>query len=890
MNSTIETAGRSIRVVFACLAFLVVLLLFPYVPDPSTDIKELLFVWCSFIAVSLWAAGLITGKISYRPPTILILPFSLLYALLFLSSLMSDHIGNGIQEIIKWTSLFAIYGVASQVYRTDKQLHRLLTAFTVAVALSSIYAVFQWIGLDPFPWDKTYEQYSDLPSTYGHGNVAAHALLPAIIIAVYLATVRGYRWNLLFVPLFLLHLYGTHQRGAVVGLIAATLTIAAGSYLRRRIKAPVRAVALTIIVLGMAGLASIVALMGIYAYRTGIPYPLERSLVLRYGAFSGAVEMISQKPLLGFGPGSYSMENPPYWTPFVAQEFALERNSFHSVHNEILETGVEAGLPAAGLYLTVFMIGLCHALFMAYGESDTRRRRLNYLYAALFSALLVDGFWGFNTRVPVSAVLFFLITGTMEGLLPKQSTDYRRARPRALALAACIVCVTFVAALLQSRVFAAQLHLKQGTAALALKDLPHAERAFAQGERLSPWNDQFAFLRGQTAQRAQDPGSAIVHFERCLGRNPNHVLARTFLAGSHVQESAKRLQAGTFEEALQEAESARSQATRVLNICAVLPEGHEVLGRAASIKATILSHKGDSPTAGEAKEIRMLWDEAILHFRDAIDLRAENLDEIHHLLFVAYAALDDHAIAQNAIIRAINIRPTNVALWRTFYESSKSNLKMTLFRSRLNTALRHIEAEQRPLPVTLEALSALEGTQPRTSGILNAVAILSKRAIEELQEGKDPLQESHIHWTAKILADEIEASDLRVADKASALYVLTGPFTVSGHWQVADALFEKAWEDLPDGLRHNAAIQWAQAMRGKSQYDKAIKLLEKVLASHPGDLTLSLELARTLAEGGYTARAKLEFTALLALTALNERERDTISAELAALSTRDQLE
>lgn len=190
MNDRIRT-DESTRAWFrgsiAGLAVLVLLSLYPYTPEPTRDIKAVSIQW----GVAILGIGAIVQSIlakgRFERPGVLFGPMTLWVLVMVIASLFSSHLGNSLPRISEILALYAAYLVASQMYRTPSQVRRFAGVVAGAMALSAAYGFAQRFGYDPFPWDAAFlsrGNYSNMPATFGNPNVAGHALVLAILLAI----------------------------------------------------------------------------------------------------------------------------------------------------------------------------------------------------------------------------------------------------------------------------------------------------------------------------------------------------------------------------------------------------------------------------------------------------------------------------------------------------------------------------------------------------------------------------------------------------------------------------------------------------------------------------------------------------------------------------------
>jgi O-antigen ligase len=320
-----ERIDRYLRASIEAFLFVLVVAMFPFTMDPTGDIKFALCGWASLLLLLGWVFSVWRTGRAFRRPQVFLEILVLFLILGVVSSFCGAHVRNSLAEMGRFWSVFILYLVASQVYRTNGQVRRLMLVVCAAVALSSIYALFiQRLGFDPFPWrDRTSDEYVNLPATFGNPNFAAHTLILAIIMALYLAADLRMVWALGFALLFLVHLYFTHQRAGVLALAAAALLVAVGLLMRKLLRSrakpmlrPIGAAITTLAVVGVLGVMGLGLAMGVSQLRHGSPYPLDLSLLIRYKSYCSAANMILTRPILGYGPANYKIEYPRFWTPY----------------------------------------------------------------------------------------------------------------------------------------------------------------------------------------------------------------------------------------------------------------------------------------------------------------------------------------------------------------------------------------------------------------------------------------------------------------------------------------------------------------------------------------------------------------------------------------------
>jgi O-antigen ligase len=128
------------------------------------------------------------------------------------------------------------------------------------------------------------------------------------------------------------------------------------------------------------------------------------------------VGMWKEKPLLGFGWGTFSTVYPSY------QSFYTDLRVNHA-HNDYLELLVEAGLAGAAISLWFLVVVFREATKKIRAQMDAEGMILTVGIVAAIISFLVHSFVDFNLHIPANASLFFVLCAAA-------ATPFRRHRGR----------------------------------------------------------------------------------------------------------------------------------------------------------------------------------------------------------------------------------------------------------------------------------------------------------------------------------------------------------------------------------------------------------------------------------------------------------------------------
>ena len=522
-------------------------------------------------------------------------------------------LGSGLPENSLWSlTLPAAWVLAAlaarRAFSEPDRAWRLVAVMVAALTAASLYGFAQLAGWDPFPWSSTTTtEYRGLPSSFGHPNFAGHALVPGIILALALATRARMRIPALAAALIMAtHLWFTGMRGGPVAL-AAALTLfgawMAAGWLRGARPGRIPLALLLTVLVGLAATAA-----GLSAYRathgTWLPVS-DSSLVLRYNSAHGAARIILDHPAMGVGLGNYEAVNAAWWTPFEQRWYALRALRNDHVHCEFLEAGAEGGLPGVFLHFLLFSWALLAGLRLAGGGTTPALRGLGLAVALCAFAMGIDGLFGFNLHVPVSAGLFFVLLGVLDGviggLLPSHPVRGPITAFAGMALGMVLAVAVLAGAIGHFRVDRLALRDQAMFGQWSALPAGGADRSSLQNallqqlmldRRAFPMDRRFFEYQGRVCLGAGDFGAAADAFSNALAKYPANPDTLADLAKALHGQAAGRAGMGDWSGAAFLLQRAECAAERARDLCPPLAAPHDALWRIADLRAEMARSLG----------------------------------------------------------------------------------------------------------------------------------------------------------------------------------------------------------------------------------------------------------------------------------------------------------
>ncbi len=247
--------------------------------------------------------------------------------------------------VLNWTTNLAAFSLALELGTVERERFlRILLIFTVAL---SIVASFTALTSPPGHVFWTFDAGSNVPTlgpfVYRNQYAAfVEAVLPLAIVRALLDRSRWVMYTLIAAALFASVVVGGSRAGSILCL-AEIVIIPAVAFAQKRITGPALARVLAGSVTTVAILTAVVGWEAIWSrLQEPNPYSLRAELV------RSSVELARDRPLAGFGLGTWSEAYPAY-------AHFDDGNFVNQAHNDWAQWAAEGGVP---FFLMMFAIAV----------------------------------------------------------------------------------------------------------------------------------------------------------------------------------------------------------------------------------------------------------------------------------------------------------------------------------------------------------------------------------------------------------------------------------------------------------------------------------------------------------------------------------------------------
>jgi O-antigen ligase len=352
--------------------------------------------------------------------------------LCLLSSVFSVHKYSSIWAFILLLNYVIIFYLIVHTINTRNHLRELVYVIIFVAAFLSMFGLVKKFGCNPFPWWEydigLNKELAASSSTFGNPNHFAGYLAMTIplLLGFFFTGFRSDKFFLLTILTLLMAMAIIHSlsRGgwtsAFVGLTFMFSVLLANQYVGHKTIS-------LIIIAGVFFWAFIVL-----ANRPLVEEILtikqasqDASIQSRVLVWRKTVDMIRDHPILGTGPGTYSMMFTRYQPPGFTSRYFM-------AHNDYLHFISEVGIPI--IVVMVWMIIRFYHRGITKLANPSRLIRNTTLGAMSgVTALLVYSIFDFNLHIPANAILFTVLAAIVVAPIPLaedrgQMSEDRRQR------------------------------------------------------------------------------------------------------------------------------------------------------------------------------------------------------------------------------------------------------------------------------------------------------------------------------------------------------------------------------------------------------------------------------------------------------------------------------
>jgi O-antigen ligase len=348
------------------------------------------------------------------------LPLATLLMVVVLSTIFSTDRFTSIWSSTLLATYVAVFYLTIHSISTRRQLRQILRTIVFMACFLSLFGLIKKAGANPFPWwdyDLGLEpEMAISSSTFGNPNHYAGYLAMAlpVCLAMFLMGLNKSQTILtgMITLLISVALVFTLARGGWISSIfgVAFMGVIFFFSLKRN---PISKKVLLIIGGGLF-LIGVVFLFSTPVVEEAVTLKQateDANLQQRILVWRHTVQMISDYPLLGSGPGTYATIFTQYQPPGILSRYYM-------AHNDYLHFVSETGLPVlviiGWLTIVVYSFGLKK---LAHPSRLVRASTLGALSG--ISAILLYSVSDFNLHIPANAVLFSVLAGIVASQPPK---------------------------------------------------------------------------------------------------------------------------------------------------------------------------------------------------------------------------------------------------------------------------------------------------------------------------------------------------------------------------------------------------------------------------------------------------------------------------------------
>lgn len=309
---------------------------------------------------------------------------------------------------IHWFGCAVIFFLLCTVLNSEKWLEKILASIFISMTGVVLLGIGQqFFGIEWVPALRP-------PSAcFANKNMAAQYLaivLPvALAIGFYKKRVYFYASVVIVFPLSLIALYYMEARASWLA-IACALVWTSLLFIEKRFNKKYIIKMLTIILI-------LIGIMSSFAILSGKAESLIKkagpSAKYRTVVWRNSVEMIKEKPLLGFGAGSFRIFYPGYLYKAELDRAFGKTKQIRRTHNDFIQAGVETGIIGMILFVMLPFSGLYMAWRIVHSDKLAHISVLVYGLSAGLVSFMVTAFFSFPFQRSIPPLMLFIFLGAL---------------------------------------------------------------------------------------------------------------------------------------------------------------------------------------------------------------------------------------------------------------------------------------------------------------------------------------------------------------------------------------------------------------------------------------------------------------------------------------------
>jgi O-antigen ligase/Tfp pilus assembly protein PilF len=508
---------KIIIIIFKILIIIIPLYAYKYVYELRINQIMVLKLF-TLIALTLWIINIISKEKYVWYSTKINISISLFILILTISLFRSNNFYVSFNDYLIFLAYFILYFLVINNVENKKELNSFVKFFFITSFLVSIYTILHYYGIIPY-----LKEFGPVVSPIGQKNMTSNYLTLIFPIIFSFFLLEQIRKNKISYFLLLSIIYTTlmicQSRGIwisiSVALILAFYIIFKFNLLKlfQNNKKWLFLLLLTFLIITIIystdnplnKSAMTVPQRALSTFNEQDPSINTRLLI-----WNNTFDMIKEKPILGFGIGTFKMNYLNYQAehlkdnPYYAKYYSNARET----HNEYLQIGVELGVAGLGIFLLFFFIFFIMIIKYFNQEKNDRKKLIVFGLSLGIICFLIHSLFTFPLHVPALGSAFFIIVSLTIVYIKNNDPSYPdkkinrlkiiNSKPKIIIIAIILFISCFLIFYFVIKPYIAELAYFKGMKYIQKNDCNSALQKFEYATKYDPYNGRILHALGST--------------------------------------------------------------------------------------------------------------------------------------------------------------------------------------------------------------------------------------------------------------------------------------------------------------------------------------------------------------------------------------------------------